>query len=289
MKTFSKKPGDERSRPVDCPVCGASDKRPFALSDDFTFVRCSSCGLIYQDPQPVSEDLSLRYDEEYFEYERRNEDNFYNLMRLGLKDVRFEELAAALPKQKRFLDIGCATGRLIHALSEEGWSAEGVELCRPSAEFGRKERNLRIYAGTLEEAGFPNESFHVVHASHLIEHLTDPVAFIREVRRILLPGGYAVLVTPNAAGLQARLYRERWRSAIPDHICLFSMKTLKDLISREGFRVIRTKTWGGIATGKAPRAVKKVADRAAKSFGFGDVMIILARSTARSTGIDRKI
>jgi len=244
------------------------------------FVRCTSCGLIYQDPQPVGEDLWKRYDEDYFRYESRNEENFYTLMRLGLGDIGFERLGEEFSHPKRFLDIGCATGRLIFELSREGWKAQGVELCLPSAEFGRTERGLTIYNGTLEEARFPSHSFQVVHASHLIEHLTDPCSFIREIRRILVPEGYCILTTPNAAGFQARLFRGRWRSAISDHICLFTLKTLKYLLSREGFNVIRTKTWGGLAVGTVPQPIKAIFDRAAKRFGCGDVMIVLARKAS---------
>lgn len=289
MKTFSRKPGKERAVFVHCPVCGSCKARSYASTEDFCFVRCSACGLIYQNPQPLLEDLSRRYDSEYFDYEQQNEEAFYNLMRLGLKDICFDEYTAHFPQPRTFLDVGCATGRLIHALSDEGWKTEGVELCRASAEFGRTERGLAIHIGTLEGARFPSGAFQAVHASHLIEHLTDPVSFIREVWRILVPGGYTVLVTPNAEGFQARLFRGEWRSAISDHMCLFSMKTLKQLLLREGFTILRTGTWGGLAAGTAPVPVKKLFDRAAKRFGFGDVMIILAQKDDHAAGIDRKI
>ena len=276
MKTFSKKPGEERTRPVDCPACGGSEKTPYVRSEGSVFVRCRGCGLLYQDPQPQHEDLSQRYDSEYFDYEIRNEEAFYKLMRLGLRDVGFETLTGDLGQPRRFLDVGCATGRLISALSDEGWETSGVELCPWSAAYGRTERNLAIHTGTLEDASFPAESFEVVHASHLIEHLTGPVEFLREIHRVLVPGGYCILVTPNTAGFQARLFREHWRSLIPDHVCLFSVDTLASLLGREGFTVLRRKTWGGLGAGTAPRPIKYLFDRAAKLFGFGDVMIILS-------------
>ena len=63
---------------------------------------------------------------------------------------------------------------------------------------------------------------------------------------------------------------------IPDHVCLFSVDTLASLLGREGFTVLRRKTWGGLGAGTAPRPIKYLFDRAAKLFGFGDVMIILS-------------
>ena len=279
MKTFSKRPGNEGVTYIDCPVCGNSRKKVFVSCDEFTFARCLSCGLVYQDPQPLPNDLSRRYDKEYFNYELENEDNFYTLMRLGLNDIRFDRISGKIEEPRRFLDVGCATGRLIYELSKEGWEAEGVELCPPSAQFAREQRKMKVFNGTLENAAFPGGYFNVVHASHLIEHLTDPKTFLEEIRRILHPRGYCILVTPNVSGFQARLFRGCWRSAIADHMCLFSLRTMKYMLEREGFRVVRTKTWGGIGKGMAPPIVKKIVDRGAKMFGFGDVMILLARKT----------
>jgi hypothetical protein len=84
-----------------------------------------------------------------------------------------------------------------------------------------------------------------------------------------------VATTPNIDGLQARLFRERWRSAIADHLCLFSKKTLRRLLAASGFRVLKTQTWGGLAAGTAPGWLKRSADLLAKRLGFGDVVLML--------------
>jgi SAM-dependent methyltransferase len=240
-------------------------------------VRCRSCRVVYQSPQPVFEDLQDRYAEAYFRYELENENNFFQLMLLGLQDAAFDELTAKLPPTRRFLDIGCATGRLIAHMRDRGWQVQGVELCRQSAEHGKAKRGVEIFAGTLEQAAFPGESFDAVHFSHLVEHVPDPRGLLLEVRRILSPGGYVVVVTPNVDGLQARLFGSRWRSAIADHLTLFSKRTLQHILGLAGFRVLRVVTWGGLALGSAPTWLKRPVDRLAKRWGFGDVVLVLAR------------
>ena len=279
MKTFSKVPGEEHLRPIDCPVCGAGEYRSHWTYDGFSFVRCAGCGLLYQNPQPVHDQLTLRYDEEYFRYERENEEAFFGLMKLALSDIRFDSVVGTPASRggMSVLDVGCATGKLLEWMAERGWSVQGVEVCRPAAEFGTAKRGVPIHIGTLETAGFQSGRFDVAHCSHLIEHLTDPGAFVREVYRMLCDGGWFVLTTPNVDGLQARLFGSEWRSAIADHMTLFSRRTLRRLIEGAGFRVVKTKTWGGLAVGPAPPVVKKAMDRAAKPLGFGDVMIVLAR------------
>jgi 2-polyprenyl-3-methyl-5-hydroxy-6-metoxy-1,4-benzoquinol methylase len=165
-------------------------------------------------------------------------------------------------------------------MREKGWAVQGVELCRQSAEHGRRTRKLDIFVGTLEQAGFPDSSFPVVHFSHLIEHVPDPKAFLLEVRRILTPRGVIIVVTPNIDGLQARVFREKWRSAIADHLTLFSKSTLGRMLSATGFEVLQTVTWGGLARGSVPAFVKRPVDYLAKRLGFGDVVLMLARTSS---------
>ena len=283
MKTYSTVPGRERSRIIPCNLCGGRRHRKILQARDYTFVRCADCGLSFQNPQPVFDDLKFRYGQNYFEYELENEENFFHLMKLGLQDIRFFERTSSLDKSRRFLDVGCATGMLLDYMREKGWNVQGVELCRESAEYGMRRRNIDIFVGTLEQAGFPDSSFPVIHFSHLIEHVPDPKTFFLEIRRILVPGGYVVVVTPNIDGLQARLFRESWRSAIADHLTLFSKSTLAAMLAATGFQVLQTVTWGGLAKGSVPAAVKRPVDFLAKRLGFGDVVLMLARKPGNRT------
>lgn len=276
MKTYSSKPGNETSKIITCPTCGEAEFAPHWDCGDFSFVKCGNCGLLYQNPQPKLDELIKRYDGDYFSYEIDNEKNFFGLMKLGLEDINFFNLLGE-GEERSFLDIGCATGMLISHLQDQGWRTAGVEVCAPSAEYGIKERGVDIRICTLEQAEFPDNSFQVVHCSHLIEHLTDPASFVNEVKRILKPGGYFIVTTPNTAGFQTWLFKEKWRSAIADHMCLFSVKNLRYLLSRYGFKDLKWKTWGGLAVGSAPRGIKAIVDKMAKKFGFGDVMLCLAR------------
>ena len=277
MKTFSKKPGKETGTLINCPSCGAGVEkhRKYYQYPLFSYVKCAECSLVFQNPQPVFEDLSKRYDREYFDYEIANEDNFLQLMLKGLDDIDFSSLDFKAPR--RILDVGCATGGLLGYFREKGWETSGVEICREAAEYGNRKRNVNISTKPLEMNSFPDNYFSFVHASHLIEHLNKPAEFLKEIYRILVPGGYAAIVTPNIDGFQSRLFREKWRSAIADHMFLFSVKTLTQLGETSGFAVVNTATWGGLAAGTAPVIIKKAADRIVKKTGSGDVVIALFR------------
>ncbi len=281
FKTYSSSPSNERISDVECNLCGSSGRTLLWNCKDYSFSKCNNCKLIYQHPQPVQKDLSLRYGSDYFEYEINNEKVFFNLMLKTLADIKFENLISGfrIPGSE-FLDVGCATGLLLEYMNSMGWVSRGVELCESSANYGNKTRKVDIYNGTLEEAEYSDNQFSVIHSSHLIEHLTSPSDYVKEVYRILKPGGYFITTTPNAASLQAILFGKNWRSAIADHMFLFSVSTLSEMIKKHGFSIIKTGTWGGIAAGLVPGIIKKPVDKLAKRFGFGDVMVVLAQKNS---------
>lgn len=278
VRTFSMEPGgEERQTWISCPICGSDRYRPHWLIDSYRFVKCRSCGHIYQNPQPVFDDLQGRYAEEYFHYERENEEQFFDLMLKGLEDIDFSSLTSAMEGPGRFLDVGCATGRLLAHLRESRWDVAGVEICEPAARFAREERALPVFIGQLEDSDFDLESFDAIHFSHVIEHVPDPRLFLARVYELLAPGGFTVIVTPDVAGLQARLFGRRWRSAIADHLNLFSYRSLSRLLSKTDFHIVRKVSWGGLAAGTAPPSIKRLADRAVKRLNLGDVMLVLAQ------------
>jgi 2-polyprenyl-3-methyl-5-hydroxy-6-metoxy-1,4-benzoquinol methylase len=273
---------------VPCTLCGSSIFAPRWDCGVFSFVECRRCGLIQQNPQSEPEAVAARYDEAYLRYEEQNQFAYRDLELLALGDVDLDAAAAPLferaraeGRRPRVLDVGCATGALLAALRDRGWEPQGVEISAAQASYGEARFGLPIRASTLEAAAFPGASFDLVHASHLIEHLNEPASFLDEVARVLKPGGLLILTTPNASGLQARLLGPKWRSAIYDHLYLFSSKSLAALLVARGFAPAKRVTWGGWARGLKPAFIKPPLDIAAKRLGFGDVVCILATRARR--------
>ncbi|MDA3808767.1 MAG: class I SAM-dependent methyltransferase [Spirochaetaceae bacterium] len=275
MKTFSIKPAlNEKKEIIKCPVCGFDSFSKHWECDGFAYVRCRKCHLILQNPQPVFEDLDNRYSEEYFKYEQDNDQTFFDLMLKSLSDIDINPNNFDSSENRSFLDIGCATGLLVEYFQKSGWMSRGVELCSPAAIYGSELRLIDIFSGTVEQAAFKDETFDIIHCSHLIEHLNNPGSFMDEVYRILKPGGMFLCTTPNVSGFQAKLFQSKWRSSIADHMFLFSRKTLTKLFKNKNLSIRKIKTWGGLGQGYGPLWLKKVLDFSAKKLHFGDVMII---------------
>ena len=288
MKTWSTPVRLEKNKIVPCCICGFLSFKPALNCEGFEYVRCLKCGLVQRNPQPLKEDVISRYNsafgDDYLSYELKNEDAFFKLQQLALKDASFFKLEkslfkAALKETPSILDIGCATGSLLKSLRSRLWRVTGVEIS-PAAEYAINKYGLDIRKIPLEENNFSDNSFDVVLTSHLIEHLNDPRSFLEETHRILKENGSIFITTPNISGFQARLFAGKWRSAIFDHLYLFSAHTLKKLLKSTGFKIVKVRTWGGIAAGIAPAWIKKSLDLLAKYCGFGDVMIIHAKKVS---------
>jgi SAM-dependent methyltransferase len=114
----------------------------------------------------------------------------------------------------------------------------GVELNGAVAQAAREQHQLEVFAGTLEEAGYPAKMFDVVTLWDVLEHLHDPAATLREIHRILKDDGILVVRVPNLASWNAHLFGRYWAGLdAPRHLYVFSPATLTRLQSQNGLKV----------------------------------------------------
>ncbi len=153
-------------------------------------------------------------------------------------------LLALIPSGGRLLEIGSACGLLLLAARERGFDAQGVELSTWAVEQARAAYGLAIHCGPVESAGLPAGSFDAVVMADVIEHLTDLRATMREIHRVLRPGGKLLLLTPDIGSVMARLMRRRWWGLLDDHYHYFSRPTLRRFLESEGFVVEQLVAFG---------------------------------------------
>jgi 2-polyprenyl-3-methyl-5-hydroxy-6-metoxy-1,4-benzoquinol methylase len=116
-----------------------------------------------------------------------------------------------------------------------------VELSEYSSRLAQKKFPGRVYNGTLERADFPQDTFDLIALSDLLEHVPSPLSFLREVWKILKPGGMIMIVTPNAASLTERLMRGKWSHYKSEHLYYFSPSTIEACLIQVGFVPIAIK------------------------------------------------
>jgi 2-polyprenyl-3-methyl-5-hydroxy-6-metoxy-1,4-benzoquinol methylase len=133
-----------------------------------------------------------------------------------------------LPPQEggRLLDIGCGSGAALMRMADLGWQVEGVEFDEKAVQFATS-NGLDVRLGSLEQQAYPADIFDAVVMNHVIEHVWNPRALLRECRRILKPGGRLVCITPNAAAWCHALFESDWRGLEPPrHLHIFTKRSL---------------------------------------------------------------
>lgn len=131
------------------------------------------------------------------------------------------------------LDVGCGTGGNLKMLARYG-DAEGVDVSPDAIAFCRARGLDCVRQGAAEQLPYEGETFDLVTSFDVIEHLDDDVAGLREMRRVLRPGGHALLFVPAFMflwGVQDDVSHHRRRYTLPQ---------LRRVVSEAGFAVERS-------------------------------------------------
>jgi 2-polyprenyl-3-methyl-5-hydroxy-6-metoxy-1,4-benzoquinol methylase len=235
------------SRLVDvrCNLCGedhCSVVFDAGVAQFHRIVRCKSCGLMYANPRSaIPEHALLR---------ERDPDAPGWLEQYTLRRLKEEQqvcdlagtraaLCADHPERGRLLEIGSGFGCLLDVLGRDGWDVLGLDPFEGFCRYAREHFGVETRPTILEDAGLSDGAFEVVLMLHVIEHLHDPLGTLREIHRVLAPGGTLVLETPRYDSGMFRLFGRRERSVSCDaHLTFYTNRTLRALAERAGYEVL---------------------------------------------------
>jgi SAM-dependent methyltransferase len=213
-------------------------------------VRCDECGLMYANPRWKSPDVEqiITWDPEY-DLLKHNPLSLirYDKEQLQVRDYRNSrrELAAAFPSRGKLLEIGSSFGFGLRAWRDDGWDVVGVEPWKYGAIHARQKLGLDVRDDILANIVFDAEEFDAIVMVHVIEHLDHPLAELKEIYRVLKPGGRFICETPRYDTLMFALLGRRERSlACSGHVYFFTTGTLAAMGEKAGFQVERVRVVG---------------------------------------------
>ena len=145
-------------------------------------------------------------------------------------------------KGKAVLDLGCGSGFLCAEAARQGARhVVGIDLKCPDVEA----QSWRFCSLNLEAESWPRQlpcgvtggdSFDLICAFDILEHLSSPVKFLSQCRGLMASGGSLVITTPNTASWERILKKDAWSGATdPQHKILFNRYSLGFLLRRSGF------------------------------------------------------
>jgi SAM-dependent methyltransferase len=235
---------------VTCNLCGSNDSDVVRRQGVFNIVKCRSCGLTYVNPRLSPLALAKEYDEEY--YFGGSYDDYIGEAR-GFEETfekRLEKIERVV-KPGKILDIGCAFGFFLSVARRRGWDAFGVDLSVSASRYAREELGLQVRHGTLGQANFGHGYFDAAIMNDVFEHLSDPLAELVQVHRVLKTGGYLFIVTQDINSLVVRALGSRWAQYKPrEHLYYFTRATLRAMLEKSGFAVLRIQSEGLVCTVK---------------------------------------
>jgi SAM-dependent methyltransferase len=209
----------------------------YPLPNEYYVAVCRRCGFVYADPAASQRD----YDHFYSEWSKYDDSATATGSGLSPFDAArlsttASDIASALPSRATsILDAGCATGGLLTALRDQGLSAVAGLDPSPHCAAACRDRGFETYVGSIASAPAHMPKFSCVVFSHVLEHIYDIPAFFTAARRLLAPGGYIYLETPDATRYDDYLYAP-FQEFNTEHINHFSPRALENAARRFGFR-----------------------------------------------------
>lgn len=246
---------------------------------------CGECKSSYIDPRPTQSTIGLAYASYYthtkdlvakkeklnfFEWCKRSVANGYRNYKFGTRfrpafpfgflvsrlassytakiDAEFRHIPKA-EEGGRILDVGCGDGKFLANAKQAGWDVVGVEP-DPKAVIAARKKNIIVHEGMLNATEFEPESFDGITVRHVIEHIHEPVEILRHCHRLLKPGGWIWLETPNIEGIGHQLYGRNWRDLDPPrHLVLFTRSSIIRALKESGFETIQDQPYRPLCKG----------------------------------------
>ncbi len=230
---------------VSCNLCGLNNYQLLHIRyfDDkipITIVKCDNCGLIYTSPKLTKQEMEKLYKENYY-YFRSNYTSTYENRDITKAQEIFNRIQK-FKKKGSILDIGCGKGWLLRIAQENNWKTYGLEVSRYASNYARKKLGLNVLTGTIAEANFPSQYFDIITMLDVIEHLENPLNDLMKLNKILKKDGLLIIETPHIGSIYYKITRKYWVGFNIFHNYYFSLTTMKKILEKTGFKVIKAVT-----------------------------------------------
>ncbi|MCA9033841.1 MAG: class I SAM-dependent methyltransferase [Planctomycetaceae bacterium] len=230
-----------------CPLCNSPKSRFETTIATYQLDKCENCDFVFMNPRCTPEHLeeiyTVRDEEELVELYAK----IASASVIAEYQQKLERIEALVPNKGRLLDFACAAGYFFEQAQNRGWDAHGCDIGQ-WANRAAKERGLKnLHVGMLDEIGFEPESFDVIYAAQVFEHLLSPKVDLANLLRLLKPGGLLYIDVPNYQTLPIMLGRDDFMlNEPPQHINYFTPSTLRQMLQDVGMEKIKLTSDGGL-------------------------------------------
>ena len=224
----------------ECPLCESS-KISFSIEDykKNRYWRCDGCKLVFQNPV-----TQYAYNENYWTSAVDPDGNEKDQTRMREFKIKnwYGEISKIIKKQKpgKIFDVGCGLGFLLSDLPKS-WEKYGSDASKFAISYIEKNfKDITIKELDLTYPPPQNlRNFDVVVCYHVIEHIEFPELFFKHLSMMVKNNGMLIVGTPNIDSFIAKRFKGNFRLLGVGHLSMFNEKNLRDLFSRNGFKIIK--------------------------------------------------
>jgi len=210
-----------------CPHCGSKElsvvqRKQLVLE----LKECLQCKMMFLHPFGNSEKLKQFYQTEYNEglaTDLPSDEELPRMLKRGFRNqagdyaVQIGMLQALGAKSgDKILEFGSSWGYGCWQMQEAGFKVQGFEISKPRAKFGREKLSLNL----VDEFSNIDSGIDFFLSYHVLEHVPDVPLVLNLARKILKPGGFCVLITPNGSSSRRALdpkdYHKIWGQVHPN-------------------------------------------------------------------------
>ena len=236
-----------------CPVCKSDHiavqfpAKDFTVSQqDFPIWRCSECTAAFTQDIPSQDAIGAFYaSADYISHSDTKKGFINSLYHMVRKRTLHSKLRLVINETALMkgdvLDIGCGTGAFIHTMKQAGWNITGLE-----PDINARKKAVELYSvqpfasDVLFE--FAPSSFHAITMWHVLEHVHELHAYMKQIAKILAPGGKIFIAVPNYTSCDARTYKQYWAAYdVPRHLYHFSPKSMELLLAQYNLKLLKCK------------------------------------------------
>ena len=212
-----------------CPLCASTERQIHIEFEPIPVCRCGKCGFLFTGSVIACKAMAGYYKTSFGGHRQLMGQEINAAVNVGIMERLLD-----LQTIKMFLDVGAGYGFLMQELRDRhNIDVKGVELSDQEVAFAKEQLGLDIRPKFLAEAGFQPASFDAVGCYETIEHIPEPIPFVRELAEYVKPGGVLVLKTDNFESNLVRKMGAAFPKWIPHaHVSDFTPETLRRCIEQ---------------------------------------------------------